>query len=284
MKPKTYMTISEFAHITGIKRANLIFYDNIGLLSPEFRGDNDYRYYTRQQLSSAYIIITLRELGLSLDTIRHYASERTPEKMLLLFDEQKKRIDKEVTKLRRTKDMLGIYTDMAQEGILWNSEEITLREKKKEPIFLGPPTDPSKNDDDNSIDFYRYASEEYMELGYPLGCVVRKQVIETWFQREEQRKHTSSPEAETNNVYRYYFKVKQGQNAYKPQGLYAAACGYCGYGETHYLYERLMRFISEKELMICGDAYEESLLNEMAVAEDDRYFFRVEMPVEERNN
>ena len=278
MKQKTFMTISEFSRLTGIKRANLIFYDNIGLLSPEFRGDNDYRYYSRQQLGSAYLIVTLRELGMSLDTIRTYARERTPEKMLLLIDEQKKQIDQEVLRLRRTKVMLSMYADMAQEGISWGTDEILLQTKQKEPLFLGPPSVQSKNDDDTSIAFFDYASDAGMDLGYPLGCIIKKQAIEA-FHNGPQADTIASADEPANNVYRYYFKVNQGQNAYKPQGLYAVTCGRCGYGETQFLYEKLLQFIDEKGLEICGDAYEESLLNEMAIIEDNKYFFKVEIPV-----
>lgn len=283
MKQKTYMTISEFGRLTGIKRANLIFYDKIGLLSPDFRGDNDYRYYSKQQLGSAYLILTLRELGMNLDTIRRYARERTPEKMLLLFEEQKKKIDQEILRLRRTKDILGMYADMAQEGILWSTDEVLLQEKKKEPVFLGSPSSQPKTDDEKSIDFFLYASDAGMDLGYPLGCIIEKQALEAFLHKKQQTGYTATADYPENNVYRYYFKVNQGHNAFKPQGLYAVTCGFCGYGETHFLYERLIQFIGEKGLQICGDAYEESLLNEMAIIEDSRYLFKVEIPVRERS-
>lgn len=88
MNDLPYMKISEFAKITGIKRANLIFYDQIGLLSPEFRGENEYRFYTHRQLSSAYLISGLRSVGVSIKEIKQYASNRTPLKMIELFNKK----------------------------------------------------------------------------------------------------------------------------------------------------------------------------------------------------
>lgn len=38
MNQKSTMPIREFARLTGIRPANLRFYDQIGLLSPELRG------------------------------------------------------------------------------------------------------------------------------------------------------------------------------------------------------------------------------------------------------
>ena len=45
MSQKKQLSILEFSRLTGIKRENLRFYDRIGLLSPEARGENGYRYY-----------------------------------------------------------------------------------------------------------------------------------------------------------------------------------------------------------------------------------------------
>ena len=63
MGQKKNLSILEYSRLTGIKRDNLRFYDRIGLLKPEIRGENGYRYYTRRQLSSAYLISGLRLLG-----------------------------------------------------------------------------------------------------------------------------------------------------------------------------------------------------------------------------
>ena len=50
MGQKKNLSILEYSRLTGIKRDNLRFYDRIGLLKPEIRGENGYRYYTRRQL------------------------------------------------------------------------------------------------------------------------------------------------------------------------------------------------------------------------------------------
>lgn len=274
MKNKSYMTISEFSRITGIKRANLIFYDNIGLLAPEFRGENDYRYYTRQQLGTAYLITSLRDLALSLDEIRSYAKERTPENLFKLLAEQENRIQKEIIRLRGMKDMMRLYADMAQEGISADTKQVFLRQQKKEPIFLGKKTDPSKSDDENSILFYREIASNTIASGYPLGAVITKRA----FDMPAKLSPVQDPAA--NLVEHYYFRIKHGANAFKPEGLYAVTYGACGYGKSDFLYDRLAQYIKEQGLSICSDAYEEYLLNEMAIQDDDGYLTKVEVMVE----
>ena len=109
MGQKKNLSILEYSRLTGIKRDNLRFYDRIGLLKPEIRGENGYRYYTRRQLSSAYLISGLRLLGVGLEDIRHYSAERTPEKMLGLFAEQEAKIQAEIKKLQETSEILKLY-------------------------------------------------------------------------------------------------------------------------------------------------------------------------------
>ena len=106
MNQKSTMPIREFARLTGIRPANLRFYDQIGLLSPELRGENGYRYYSRRQLSTAYLISDLRDLGVGLEEIKRYAGERSPQQMLALFGEQDKRIQAEMDRLRAMRELM----------------------------------------------------------------------------------------------------------------------------------------------------------------------------------
>lgn len=47
MKNKKYLyTTGQFAKLNGVNKRTLHYYDEIGLFSPEFKGENGYRYYT----------------------------------------------------------------------------------------------------------------------------------------------------------------------------------------------------------------------------------------------
>ena len=59
MNQKKQLSILEFSRLTGISRDNLRFYDRIGLLCPEQRGENNYRYYARSQLNSCLLYTSL---------------------------------------------------------------------------------------------------------------------------------------------------------------------------------------------------------------------------------
>lgn len=263
MKDKLYMTISEFSKVTGIKSENLRYYDQIKLLSPDFRGENGYRYYSRSQLNTAYLIISLREIGISIDEIKAYMDGRTPDKMFSLFKVQETHILKEMKKLQSILEIMKIYTGMAETALKYEEDTMLIEHKKKEPLFLGP-VNVVKSVDDAVMDFYDFAAENGFELGYPLGAVVE---------------HNNLISNDPLIASRYYFKVKNNENFYKPEGQYAVIYGKGAYGESDHLYEKLIAFIEENNLKICGDAYEEYLLNELSIIDENEYCIRVEIEV-----
>lgn len=63
-------TVGQFARILSVSAKALRFYDSIGLLRPARVGENQYRYYGREQVAIMRQILFLRELGLGLEVIR----------------------------------------------------------------------------------------------------------------------------------------------------------------------------------------------------------------------
>lgn len=57
---------AEFAALCGVKKDTLLHYDHIGLLKPQWVGENGYRYYSARQIPTYDLIATLRRLGTPL--------------------------------------------------------------------------------------------------------------------------------------------------------------------------------------------------------------------------
>lgn len=270
MTQKKQLSILEFSRLTGIKRENLRFYDRIGLLSPETRGENRYRYYSRHQLSTAYLIGNLRGLGLGLDAIREYSKQRTPEKMLALFSYQDAAMQEEIRRLEEMRKMMALYSSMAREALKHAEEALFLEEKEAENIFLCPPIPAHMDDDEGVIFSYEYAAKQGLNLAYPLGAMVAQHCLETEYNLES---------VSVTKGMCYYFKAAQHSNTQKPAGLYAVLYASCDSWKTDALYLRLLKFIRSQEMQVCGAAYEEYPLDDVAVQSPERYGIRVEIPV-----
>ena len=98
----SYMSIKEFSQMTGIRKELLRFYDNIGLLCPEIRGENNYRYYGYRQIEIGYLINGLRSIDIGLEDIKIYLKERSPKRMIEFFHEKDINIDQEIERLQMT--------------------------------------------------------------------------------------------------------------------------------------------------------------------------------------
>lgn len=62
--------VGELAKLTGLTIRTLRFYDQIGLFSPSSYSSSGYRLYTESDISRLQQILSLRELGLSLEQIK----------------------------------------------------------------------------------------------------------------------------------------------------------------------------------------------------------------------
>lgn len=264
MNPKTQMTIKEFSRLTGIKRENLRFYDRIGLLSPEMRGENNYRYYSRHQLNAAFLISSLRGLGVGIEDIKQYSVQCTPEKTLALFAQQEERIQAEIQHLQETSLIMQMHCDMVREALAYHENALFLQEKDSESIFLCPPIPANLDMDEGGIFSYDYAEANGVNLGFPQGTLVAQERLQA---------------VDVSLTDRYYFKVNSNGNTSKPAGLYAIIYGKCDPWKPDKLYMELLEFIQKQDLSICGDAYEEYPLGGTAVQETDPYCVRIEIPV-----
>lgn len=64
-------TVNQLSKISGVKVRTLRFYHDIGLLMPNYIGENKYRYYTKDELIVLQQILFYKELGFTLKEIQN---------------------------------------------------------------------------------------------------------------------------------------------------------------------------------------------------------------------
>ncbi|MFR1516053.1 MAG: MerR family transcriptional regulator [Evtepia gabavorous] len=85
---ETTFTIGQFAAIHGIHKKTLMWYDQVGLLSPAFVGENGYRYYSYRQSARLETILMLRALEVSIPEIKTFLSHRSAGELRRLLTEK----------------------------------------------------------------------------------------------------------------------------------------------------------------------------------------------------
>lgn len=267
MSKRKKLAIKEFSYLTGIKTANLRFYDKIGLLRPETRGDNQYRYYSRHQLDTAYIIGTLRGLGVGIEEIREFTANTSPEKTLKLFSMHNERIENEIKKLEESKQVMKTYSQMIREALKHSIDEVFIEEKTAEKIFLCPPLPKDLSEDEGGIFSYEYAEQRGVNLGFPQGTVIEQSALEN---------------ENVDIVERYYFKSENNANAEKPAGLYAVIYSSVDIWKPEEAYKKILDYIKKENLKICGDAYEEYPLGDTTIQDKDQHRLRIEILIKRK--
>lgn len=270
------LKISEFARLSGITRKNLIFYDEIGLLSPDHVEVNGYRLYSYRQLETVSVISALREIGMSLKDIKLYLDERTPETLLDLFTLQRRHIDEKILKLQSIRRMIEMRLDITKQGLETDISKLILRKCNKEPLFASEMIEyNSDNATEKSMeDLYERYERDHMTYGYPLGTIVsREHLIHGYFEKPS----------------RFFFKFSQEETknplVYKPAGLYLI-----GFEEINLydvplkIYHRMFDYIKKFDLEIAGDSYEEYLLDEIAIKEPGKHLLKISLQVEKKDH
>ncbi|HAA27511.1 MAG TPA: MerR family transcriptional regulator [Cyanobacteria bacterium UBA8553] len=138
MQP-TAMKVGELAKQTGISVRTLHYYDEIKLLSPSQRTRTDHRLYTAEDIARLQQIVSLRQLGFSLDEIREclerpaYSLHRVIELHMARLKEQLALSMRLLNRLEAIARNLHSTESVSIEDLIQTIEAITMFEKYYTP-------------------------------------------------------------------------------------------------------------------------------------------------------
>lgn len=114
-----YYTTGQFAKLASVTERTIRYYDKIGLLKPSFVMDNGYRKYTNFDLLKLQKIITLKNLGFTIEEIFPIMLKK--QNLKESFAMQLELIGKEITHLQRIKDsMETLMNNIDETNPDWN--------------------------------------------------------------------------------------------------------------------------------------------------------------------
>ena len=271
MAEKGLFTVNEFAKFSRLTRDAVIHYDDYGLLKPQSRGSNNYRYYSSGQLAVVNIIRTLQELGMTLSEIKELKDRMTPALVSEIFKNQYIKIEQKIDEWISAKKLLDTLCKNIDSVLNIDEDKVTIQFMPAEAVILGDKNDYSKGKDDYDalLVFYHAMHKKYpdLDMNYPVWGVFSETRIKKgdWVWPD-----------------RYYFYNPEGSDE-KPAALYAIGYTRGGYGQHGGLYERITEYIGINGFEICGDAFEEYPLNEVNTIDSADYLMRVMIMVREKS-
>ena len=263
---------AEFAALCGVKKDTLLHYDHIGLLKPQWVGENGYRYYSARQLPVYDLIAALRRLGTPLGEIRDYLAKRSPQALLELLGEKEEALTQERRRLDQMEALLHNVRSKAQQAAQVCPGQFRLEECPE--VWCAVVEAPD------------FAGAGFQEAVYLLHV---RQLL-TWA-----RAQGSPSQAPGDIICResleqgrffedhYYCVVPPGTTGWevriRPAGTYAVLYHRGSYVSEYDACRRLWEWVHEQGYEVDGDLYEEDLINNFATEDTQSYLLKLSLKI-----
>lgn len=268
MDTSNYLSIGEFAELSGIKRKTLIYYDQIGLLVPIQKAQNGYRYYDYPQLYRVNMINLFKEIGMPLVEIKDHLQNSTPEQAALLLKRQRERIHQKQQHYDQMARMVDQQLASLEEYALADELKFSIESYERVPLFFSSRVyrKPNFRASISLSEVYQQSFSAGYQFIYPAGIVFRNSA--------ESSDYVSFESIEVQ----YYVKVPGADEA-RPAGKYVI-CYF--YGGTEYLniFHRTFAYLKENQLRAVSDIYVDVILNGLSAQKFDDFLLKLLVQVE----
>ncbi|KHD36652.1 multidrug transporter [Clostridium acetobutylicum] len=272
MENKIYLSTGELAKMLGVTKQTVIYYDKVGLISPAKRGEKHYRYYTLEQADELDSILTFRNLGVPIDTLKEYLSVRNAEGCIEMLGKQQERVILEIQKLERIRRKIEGRSRLLKQVLgVKDFEKVRFTDEDKKAYMI----EPCYGKDEKSymqsfISICNRSKELQIDFQNPICSIITKEAL-----KSEDYKDVS------------YFGIKIPEDFIgdivsrfeKPEGIYASTYHKGSYDTMYLSYKRLIENIKEQGYEVCGNAYEVDLLSTLTSVSSDEYLKLISIQV-----
>lgn len=115
-------TTGAFAKIANVTERTIRYYDKIGLLKPAFIMENGYRMYTDKDFLKLQKILSLKQLGFSIDEIFPLVANDKEEDLKDSLEMQADLINKRIAHMEKLKiSLMNVARSIEQNEFTWNN-------------------------------------------------------------------------------------------------------------------------------------------------------------------
>ena len=266
---KEYLSVKEFSRLSGIENTTLRYWDEIGLFSPAKRDpENNYRYYTPQQVIAVKFITVLSHLDVPLKAIAKMEIERNPEKIMDLIEQRESILDMEMRRLREAYSIIHTRRELIKFGMKVDLSKVSVCRLEEKAIILGPPCEFQEGQPfyEPFTRFCRQAEELRVNLGYPIGGYHAG--METFLKAPGQPDH--------------FFSMDPTGNKKRAAGEYLVGYTRGYYGKFGDLPARMAAYAEEHALSLIGPVYTIYLHDEICIRDHAQYLSQLSVAVAKR--
>ncbi len=262
-----YYKIGEISRLYKISTDILRYYDKIGLVSPDYTGENGYRYYSKKQIWKLNNIRNLRNIGVGLEDIKEFLDERNINSANNILEFQLEKVEEKIKKLMELREELA--------SKLENIEFFKTFQNFNKPLLKYIPKRKflrSKGNfkQDWEIDFELRILNEKTE--YDSDFILTNNEIGATLSKENFIKGEYGTFSET-------FIINDVKGEIINAGYFLTIVFKGSYKESYKYYEILKEYIKENNLEVIGDIHEIYHI-EIHITEDENEFItEIQIPV-----
>lgn len=261
-----HLTTGEFAKLCKVNKQTVIYYDQIGLLTPTYRNEKGYRYYSFRQLELFNVIHLLKELGMSLEEIQSYMQKRSPELFYSLMLKQKEKVRMKKRALDNLEKMMDVKINILEEAERIDFHQILFQHLPESTLYL-------------SLDIKDISDEEFAKVVTQFINELNAMDLDTGFQIGGMTLREQVLEGEYTNYSHLYMKQlkrKKNQQYFKTApGMYAIGYHLGKEENIHLTYEHLFSEIQLRNYEIGDYVMEEYIYDGVVKNSEENYITKI---------
>ncbi|GGG24473.1 multidrug-efflux transporter 2 regulator [Lysinibacillus alkalisoli] len=271
---KKWFTTGEFAQACGVKKQTLFHYDAIGLLKPEHKNANGYRYYGIQQTELFSVIDMLKDIGMSLYEIKDFLHFKSPEEAIELLTEKQQAMHEKIANMQRTVQIIENKRLQIEASLHLDFSTFSIEQLPEEYYVL---SENILNCSDKAfakhiMAFIRYTRKKSLDIGHPIGGLIKPAQLSR---------------ADYWNYAHFYMRIAKPTTTLTALHIREAGCFAVGYHQgsfrnIHDTYKQLKAWIHAEKYVICGNSYEEFVVDEVSVTGEENYVTKIMIQVKQQ--
>lgn len=264
------LTVSQFAKLHNVNKRTLHYYDEIGIFSPDYKGENGYRYYDYMQGVDFEYIKMLKELNMGLDEIKRYIDNPNEEDFKEIAEVKIKEIDQEIRTLNRRREVLEDKLNKLNKcDDLRKKNSVKVIECEEQKFFYTP----FKFEDDDLKQLISHIKDVWTVDEYckGIGSFVSVEKI----QRGEFEEYDGL-------FIEMLDDIDSDNMIIKPKGKYICAYHMGDWDTLPDFYDEIVKYAEENNLILVGYSFEIGM-NDFAISDMEDYITQIMIRVEENN-
>ncbi len=267
------LTVSQFAKLHNVNKRTLHYYDEIGIFSPDYKGENGYRYYDYMQGVDFEYIKMLKELNMGLDEIKKYIDNPNEEDFKEIAEVKIKEIDQEIKLLNRRREVLEDKLNKLNKcDEVRKKNSIKVIDCEEQKFFFTP----FKFEDDDLKQLIAHIKDVWTVDEYckGIGSFVSVDKIKRGeFEEYDGLFIEMLEDMESKNT---------KNTIIKPKGKYICAYHMGDWDTLPNFYGEIVKYAEENNLTLVGYSFEIGM-NDFAISDMEDYITQIMIRVEENN-